>query len=172
MQRSSLWKAAIWYFTKVVFLLKIFFNSFWWASQVALVVKNTPANAGYLRDVGLIPGSERSPGKGNGNPLWYSCLENPMDRGAWHAISMGSQKVACGFDPWVGHIFFLTGHTSTGLKNQKCIIKYEMRSGSHTSVPHLPSPFLQTKQGLVCSLHRKPNSDSKYLLWVQFSSVA
>ena len=49
-------------------------------SQVAQMVKNTPANAG---DVGLIPGSGRSPGEGNGNPLQYSCLENPMDRGAW-----------------------------------------------------------------------------------------
>ena len=54
------------------------------ASQVALVVKNLPANAGDLRDVGLIPGSGRCPG-GNGNPLQYSCLENPMDRGAWQA---------------------------------------------------------------------------------------
>ena len=44
------------------------------------VVKNLPANAG---DVGLIPGSERFPGEGNGKPLQYSCLENPMDRGAW-----------------------------------------------------------------------------------------
>ena len=55
------------------------------ASQVALVVNNPPASAGDLRDVGLIPGSERSPGEGNGNPLQYSCLENPMDRGAWWA---------------------------------------------------------------------------------------
>ena len=46
------------------------------------VVKNPPANAG---DVGLIPGSGRSPGEGNGNPLQYSCLENPMDGGAWQA---------------------------------------------------------------------------------------
>ena len=46
---------------------------------VALVVKNSLANAG---DVGLIPGSGRSPGEGNGNPLQYSCLGNPMDRGA------------------------------------------------------------------------------------------
>ena len=54
-------------------------------SQVALVVKNPPANAGDIRDVGLIPGSGRSPREGNGNPLQYSCLENPMDRGAWWA---------------------------------------------------------------------------------------
>ena len=50
--------------------------------MVALVVKNLPANAGDLRGKGLIPGSGRSPGEGNGNPLQYSCLENPMDRGA------------------------------------------------------------------------------------------
>ena len=55
------------------------------ASQVALVVKNLPANAGDVRDVGLIPGSGRSPGGGHGNPLQYSCLENPMDREAWWA---------------------------------------------------------------------------------------
>ena len=52
------------------------------ASQVNLVVKNPPANAG---EAGLIPGSERSPGGGNGNPLQYSCLKNPTDRGAWRA---------------------------------------------------------------------------------------
>jgi len=46
------------------------------------VVKNLPANAG---DVSLIPGSGRSPGEGNGNPPQYSCLRNPMDRGAWGA---------------------------------------------------------------------------------------
>ena len=52
------------------------------ASQVALVVKNLPANAGDIRDEGLIPGSGRSPGEGNGKPLQYSCLENLMDRGS------------------------------------------------------------------------------------------
>ena len=50
---------------------------------MALVVKNTPANAGDARDMGLIPGSGRSPGGGHGNPLQCSCLENPMYRGAW-----------------------------------------------------------------------------------------
>ena len=57
-----------------------------WASQVELVVKNPPANAGDKRDVGSIPGSGRSPGGGHGNPLQDSCLENPMDRGAWWPI--------------------------------------------------------------------------------------
>ena len=54
-------------------------------SQVALVVKNLPANAGDVRDVGSISGSGRSPGGGHGNSLLYSCLENPMNRGAWQA---------------------------------------------------------------------------------------
>ena len=55
------------------------------ASLVALVVKNLCANAGDKRDSGSIPGLGRSPGGGHGNPLQYSCLENPMDRGAWWA---------------------------------------------------------------------------------------
>ena len=53
-----------------------------WASQVAPVVKNLPANAGDIRDVGSISGSGRFSAEGNGYPLQYSCLENPMDRGA------------------------------------------------------------------------------------------
>ena len=52
---------------------------------MALVVKNLPANIGDVRDVGSIPGWERSPGGGHRNPLQYSCLEHPMDRGAWWA---------------------------------------------------------------------------------------
>ena len=55
------------------------------ASQVVLVVKNLPANAGDVRDVGLIPGWGRSPGRRHGHPLQYSCLENPVDRRAWEA---------------------------------------------------------------------------------------
>ena len=56
------------------------------ASQGELMVKNPPANAGDIRDVGSITGLGRSPGGGNGNPLQYSCLENPMDIEAWLAI--------------------------------------------------------------------------------------
>ena len=55
------------------------------ASRVAQLVKNSPASARYAKDVGSIPGSGRSPGEGNGNPLQYSCLGNPMDRGTWWA---------------------------------------------------------------------------------------
>ena len=60
-------------------------------SQVALVVKNPPANAGDVRDVGLIPGLARSPGGGHGNPLQYTCLENPH-----------GQRSLEGYSPW-GH---------------------------------------------------------------------
>ena len=61
--------------------------------QVALMVKNPPASAGDVRDTGSIPGLERSPGGGHGNPLQHSWLENPIDRGAWQATkSIGSKK--------------------------------------------------------------------------------
>ena len=64
------------------------------ASWVALVVKNLPANAGDIRDIGSIPGLGRSSGGGHGNPPQYSCLRNPMDRRPWQAIqSTGLQRV-------------------------------------------------------------------------------
>ena len=59
------------------------------ASQVVLVVKNPAANTGDLIDVGSIPGLGRSPGGGHGNPLQYSCLENPRDGEAWWAAVYG-----------------------------------------------------------------------------------
>ena len=59
---------------------------------MALVVKNQPASAADIRDVGLIPGSGRYPGGGNGNQVQCSCLENSMDRGAWWAVVHGVAK--------------------------------------------------------------------------------
>ena len=65
-----------------------------WVSQLALVVKNLPANVGDTGDVGSIPGSGRFPGEGNGKPLQYSCLRNLMDRGASQNIqAMRLQRV-------------------------------------------------------------------------------
>ena len=55
------------------------------------VVKNQPASAG---DAGSIPGSGSSPGKGNGNPLQCSCLENSMDRGAWHGVAKSRTQLS------------------------------------------------------------------------------
>ena len=56
------------------------------------MVKNMPANAGDRRDVGSIPGSGRSPGGGHGNPLQYSCLEKPMDRGPWRVHRVAKSR--------------------------------------------------------------------------------
>ena len=61
-----------------------------WASQVAVAVKNLPANAGDTSAVGSVPRSGRSPAEGNGNPLQYSCLGNFPDRGAWWAAVHGA----------------------------------------------------------------------------------
>ena len=63
------------------------------ASQVALVLKNLPANAGDLRDTGSLPGLGRSPGEGNGNPLQHSCLENPIDIGPGGRQFTGFQRI-------------------------------------------------------------------------------
>ena len=77
--------------------------------EVALMVKNPPANAGDIRDMGLILGSARSPGKGNGNPLQNSCLENSMDRGSWRAAVHGVPKNHTCLMPevWEAHKFRL-----------------------------------------------------------------
>ena len=56
------------------------------------MVKNLPADARNAKDVGLIPGSGRSPGEGNDNPLQYSCWDNPMDREAWQVTANGAAK--------------------------------------------------------------------------------
>ena len=69
---------------KVLVILNMFIKAHK-GFPVGSVVKNPPASKGATGDVGLIPGLGRFPGGGNGNPLWYSCLENPMDRGAWWA---------------------------------------------------------------------------------------
>ena len=77
--KSSFWERAEWYISM----------NFYMISQVALVVKNPPADAGNIRDTGLIPGSGRSPEGGHGNPLQYSCLENPH-----------RQRRLAGYSPW------------------------------------------------------------------------
>ena len=60
------------------------------------MVKNPPANAGNSGDIGLIPGSGRSPGEGNGNLFQYSCLENPINRGSWQPTVHGVAKSQTG----------------------------------------------------------------------------
>ena len=76
----------------VLIFISVMANDIEWASQVALVEKNPPTNAGDVRDTGLIPRLGRSPGMGNGNLLQYSCLENPMNQGVWQATVPGVTK--------------------------------------------------------------------------------
>ena len=109
------------------------------------VVKNPPANSGSAGDVGSIPGLERSPGVGNGSPLQYSCLENPMDRGAWqttvHRVAKDQTR--------------LSTHTKNTIdgadyKQQKFTV---LRN--HQRMPHNPpTPRLfNITFGLPCSSH-------------------
>ena len=83
------------------------------SSQVALVVKNPPAHAEDIKDIDLTPGSGRFLGGGNGNPLQYSCLENPMDRGPWWAIVYRVTKSQTGLNRLgtqaCTHTYILTG---------------------------------------------------------------
>ena len=76
MKRVNFYQITLMYAVNITWMLDV------WASQVALVVKNLPADAGDTRDMGSIPGLGRSPEVGNNNPLQYSCLENSMGRGA------------------------------------------------------------------------------------------
>ena len=82
------------------------------ASQVVLRVKNLPANAGDVRDLGMIPGSGRSPGGRHGTALQYSCLENPMDRGAWQATVLKVTQI------WTRLKFFLEGTLLKGRESR------------------------------------------------------
>ena len=112
-------------------------------SQVALVVENLPASAGALGDAGSAPGSGRSPGGGHSNPLKYSCLENPMDRGAWRATVRSITKI------------------QTRLKRQPalCIVhsldldKWTMRSIHHSCI--IQNSFITIK--LLCALPIHPS---------------
>ena len=83
---TSMWDecncVVVWAFFDIAFLLDWIETNSFWAAQVALVVKNLPANSEDIRDVNWIPGWGRSPGGEHGNALVYSCLGNPMDRGA------------------------------------------------------------------------------------------
>ena len=113
-----------------------------WASQVTLVVKNPPANAVDFRDEALVPGLGRSPGGGHGNPLQYSCLENPTDRGVWQAIVHGVTKSRT----WLKRLSIAHTHTSSssqGKLQQKDRGRHEtrpLRLKPHFSDP-APSPM-------------------------------
>ena len=107
-----------------------------WASQVTLVVKILPANAEDTRDVGSIPGSGRSLGGGDGDPLHYSCLGNPMDREAWRATVHGGHK-----EP------DMTEHMST--------VKTQPEYGNTTWISDIPSTDIVNGELPICALRSK-----------------
>ena len=95
------------------------------ASQVALVVKNLPANAGDVRDTGSIPESGRSPGEGNGNPLQYSCLENSLGRRSWRTTVHGVAKNQTQLSDWAcTHTHTYKIDNSTGNSPQYSVMTY------------------------------------------------
>ena len=100
------------------------------------VVKNLPANAG---DVCLIPDLGRSPGEGNGNPLQYSCLGNPMDRGAWQAIVHGVTKSQTQLSKCDVQYTGTHTHTHTQLKNTCMPVSLETE---HSGILGLPQFML------------------------------
>ena len=121
-----------------------------WASQVVLVVKNPPANAGDIGDLGSILGSGRSPEGGHGNPLQSSCLKNPMDRGAWWVTVHR-----------VGHNW-VTKH-STAERNLYFLCRYCY------TLFHLQTEVwgywgLIKREGMLCSLHGGKERTIWYLL--------
>ena len=92
-----------------------------WASQVVLVIKNLPASAEDIRDMGSIPGSGGSLGEGYGNPLQHSCVENPMDRGAWQAIVHGITKSLTWLKQFSKHKSSLAPSTMWGHRVNSCL---------------------------------------------------
>ena len=97
-----------------VFILNFTHTSGILVSQVALTVKNPPANPGEVRDSGSVPGLGRYPGERNGNALQCSCLENPMDRGAWWATVHGVTKSKTRLITVVSYFKILIGKLKRG----------------------------------------------------------
>ena len=112
----------------------------WWTIEWLLgfpggsMVKYPPASAGDAGDVGLIPGMERSPEGGNGNPLQYSCLGNPMGRGAWWATVHGIIKSWTQLSNWARTHTHTHTHTPQKEKKER---KFEIKSGLNFLLYHL-----------------------------------
>ena len=115
------------------------------ASQVALVVRNSPANAGDIRDEGSTPGLGRSPERGHGNPLQYSCLENPMDRGAWWATVQGvTETTEC------VHTHTLHSPRHHSQKRLSSRMHTHARTHARTHTPHLRASALLFLMSAFC----------------------
>ena len=126
------------------------YEAIYWGFPGGAGVKNLPANAGETRDVSLIPGSGRSPRIGNGNPLQYSCLENPMNRGAWRATVYGVAECECACTHARAHT-----HTHTHYRHCFCALSWGCQwypslclsiAQSTSHFPH-PPPEIQLVEG-------------------------
>ena len=131
------------------------------------VVKNLPANAGDARDTGSIPGLERSPGEGNGNPLQYSCLGNSIGRGAWPATVHGVSESDTSALPFLPHHFspevFLSHKGLVGLRvNPAWLLWWEGWWGEEGGNKSDPENRLKFKM----QLEIRPGANSLNDWWV------
>ena len=117
-QRCVSSRCATWWFET---------HTLWWAFHVALVVKNTPANAREVRDAGSVPASGRSPGGGHGNPFQCSRLENSMDRGACWVTVHGVTKSRTQQSDWTQHILWSWWHSQDKLRILVCWFQFSLK---------------------------------------------
>ena len=104
-----------------------------WASQVVLAVKNPTVNAGDIRDTSSVPGLGRSPGGRHGNPLQYSCLENPMDRAVWWATVHGVTQSQTRLKQLKMHLVCILSQMYVDRKSRTfCVIKYLYLKGNES----------------------------------------
>ena len=135
------------------------------------VEKNLPANAGDVENMDSIPGLGKLPGEGNGNPFWYSCLENPMDRGAWWAIVHGVARVRHNL---------ATEHTcmpaeyvmwNAGLDDSQAGIKIPGRISATSDIQMIPTLMAKSKEELKRLLMKVKEESEKANLKLTFKKL-
>ena len=119
-----------------------------WGFPGDSVVKNLPANAGDTGDEGLIPEMGRSPGEGNGNLLWYSCLEKPMDRGTWWATVHGVAECGTWLMGWACMQSHIKDWSSNSTANDAVLARDLFDIKLHPSVA--TKPFIRASLSASC----------------------
>ena len=127
------------------------------ASQVVAVVKNPPVSAGSIRDSGSIPGLGRSPGGRHGNPLQYSCLENPMERGAWWATvhRLTKSRTQLHIHSRKHHSFYGVSSTETAMRSQSLLYPQHLQRGLVPGRSFINVFGINMLQGMCCLLYNK-----------------
>ena len=145
-----------------------------WSSQVALVVKNLPDNAGDARDIGLIPGLRRSTGGGNGLPLQYSSIENPVDKGAWWATVHRVTKSWTWLKWFSTHTYFYTHREpkTFGIKLGEILWRKNQAIDLGGLWPHSRLSMLsESSQDLFCRNVCLVSMHISYVFWNWLSGV-